>query len=92
MNYSAPDVLATAVCVWLQLGIAELPESLPPKPEEDEGFLKSVHDLVMDVSYLTGHYRPVYAAESPSLLIVCHTSFRKWTFRLVALSFADPHR
>ena len=32
-----------------ELGIAELPERAPPKPEEDPAFLKSVHDLVMDV-------------------------------------------
>jgi hypothetical protein len=38
-----------------QLGIAELPAEKPSKPEDDEGFLKSVHDLIMDVrrcSYL----------------------------------------
>ena len=34
----------------VQLGIAELPEALPAKPEEDLAFLKSVHMLLMDVS------------------------------------------
>lgn len=37
-----------------QLGIAELPPSPPPRPEEDLGFLKSVHDLVLDVHVLEG--------------------------------------
>lgn len=34
---------------WPQLGIAELPAEKPAKPAEDEGFLRSVHDLIMDV-------------------------------------------
>lgn len=33
----------------LQLGIAELPEAVPEGFAEDEGFLKSVHDLIRDV-------------------------------------------
>ena len=37
-----------------QLGIAELPPAPPPRPEEDEGFLKSVHDLVLDVHVMEG--------------------------------------
>jgi len=32
-----------------ELGIAELPERAPLRPEGDPAFLKSVHDLVMDV-------------------------------------------
>jgi multifunctional methyltransferase subunit TRM112 len=36
------------------LGIAELPEALPPAPTEDEAFLKSVHDLVMDIHITEG--------------------------------------
>jgi hypothetical protein len=35
--------------ITMQMGIAELPESMPEKPEEDLAFLKSVHDLVLDV-------------------------------------------
>lgn len=33
----------------MQLGIAELPEAVPEGAAEDEAFLKSVHDLVIDV-------------------------------------------
>ena len=40
--------------VLVQLGIAELPETLPAKPEADIGFLKSVHDLVMDIHVSEG--------------------------------------
>lgn len=32
-----------------ELGIAELPEAKPAKPEEDAAFLKSVHTLLMDI-------------------------------------------
>lgn len=38
----------------MQLGIAELPESKPEKPEQDESFLRSVHDLVMDIQITEG--------------------------------------
>ena len=37
-----------------ELGIAELPPSPPPAPEKDEAFLKSVHDLVLDVHITDG--------------------------------------
>ena len=37
-----------------ELGIAELPEAKPAAPEEDEEFLRSVHDLIMDVSARDG--------------------------------------
>ena len=36
------------------LGIAELPEAPPAKPEEDAAFLKSLHDLVMDIHVVEG--------------------------------------
>ena len=36
------------------LGIAELPTTIPAKPETDEAFLRAVHDLVMDVHILEG--------------------------------------
>lgn len=32
-----------------QLGIAELPPAPPAEPEKDEAFLRSVHDLVLDL-------------------------------------------
>lgn len=37
-----------------EMGIAELPETLPAKPAEDEAFLKSVHDLIMDIHVMEG--------------------------------------
>jgi multifunctional methyltransferase subunit TRM112 len=37
-----------------EMGIAELPAVLPEKPEEDPAFLKSVHDLIMDIHVLEG--------------------------------------
>lgn len=37
-----------------ELGIAELPEAPPARPEEDEAFLRSLHDLVMDVHVTEG--------------------------------------
>ena len=37
-----------------ELGIAELPEAPPVRPEADEAFLRSVHDLVMDVHVVEG--------------------------------------
>jgi len=37
-----------------ELGIAELPATLPPNPESDEAFLKSVHDLVLDIHIVEG--------------------------------------
>ncbi len=46
------------------LGIAELPPSPPPKPEEDEAFLKSVHDLVMDLHIMEGKLTCPHCARS----------------------------
>lgn len=37
-----------------ELGIAELPEALPASPGTDVAFLRSVHDLVMDVHIVEG--------------------------------------
>ena len=37
-----------------ELGIAELPAELPPAPAADEAFLKSLHDLIMDVHVVEG--------------------------------------
>jgi len=37
-----------------ELGIAELPAALPANPSADEAFLKSVHDLVMDIHIVEG--------------------------------------
>jgi multifunctional methyltransferase subunit TRM112 len=37
-----------------ELGIAELPATPPPKPEKDEAFLKSIHDLVLDIHITEG--------------------------------------
>lgn len=37
-----------------QMGIAELPEAAPPEPEADVAFLKSLHDLILDVHVLEG--------------------------------------
>ena len=37
-----------------ELGIAELPESIPSNFEQDESFLRSVHALVMDVHVTEG--------------------------------------
>jgi len=37
-----------------ELGIAELPAAPPIKPEKDEAFLKSVHDLVLDIHIMEG--------------------------------------
>ena len=45
-----PALRATAAA----LGIAELPAAPPAKPEEDLEFLKSVHDLVMDIHVTEG--------------------------------------
>jgi multifunctional methyltransferase subunit TRM112 len=36
------------------LGIAELPAAPPASPEADAAFLKSVHDLVMDIHIVEG--------------------------------------
>ena len=36
------------------LGIADLPPAPPAAPEEDAAFLKSVHDLVMDIHVTEG--------------------------------------
>jgi multifunctional methyltransferase subunit TRM112 len=36
------------------LGVAELPPSPPQNPEADLGFLKSVHDLIMDIHIVEG--------------------------------------
>jgi multifunctional methyltransferase subunit TRM112 len=36
------------------LGVAELPLSPPSNPETDLGFLKSVHDLIMDIHIVEG--------------------------------------
>lgn len=41
-----PALRATAA----DLGIADLPEAVPEGFDSDEGFLKSVHDLIIDVS------------------------------------------
>lgn len=38
----------------LQLGIAELPPSPPDSPASDLAFLKSLHDLVMDIHVTEG--------------------------------------
>jgi multifunctional methyltransferase subunit TRM112 len=45
-----PALRATAAA----LGIAELPPAPPAKPEADPDFLKSVHDLVMDIHVVEG--------------------------------------
>ena len=37
-----------------ELGIAQLPAAPPPQPEADEGFLRSVHDLVLDIHIVEG--------------------------------------
>jgi multifunctional methyltransferase subunit TRM112 len=37
-----------------ELGIAELPAAPPARPEEDAAFLKSVHDLVLDIHVTEG--------------------------------------
>ncbi len=37
-----------------ELGIADLPPSPPQKAGEDQAFLKSVHDLVMDIHVMEG--------------------------------------
>jgi multifunctional methyltransferase subunit TRM112 len=45
---ASPFALLDAL--WpLQLGVATLPDSLPDTATEDEGFLRSVHGLIMDV-------------------------------------------
>jgi multifunctional methyltransferase subunit TRM112 len=38
-----------------QMKIAELPEEMPEDPVSDEGFLRSVHTLLMDVHVVEGH-------------------------------------
>lgn len=38
----------------LQLGVADLPDEVPESAKDDEEFLKSVHDLVIDVSASDG--------------------------------------
>ena len=37
-----------------ELGIADLPVAPPPDPASDEAFLKSLHDLIMDVHIVEG--------------------------------------
>lgn len=46
-----PSMLAGC---FLQIGIAALPEAPPAKPADDVSFLKSVHDLVMDIHVMEG--------------------------------------
>ncbi len=38
-----------------ELGVADLPDAPPPAPGDDEAFLKSLHDLVMDIHVMEGN-------------------------------------
>jgi multifunctional methyltransferase subunit TRM112 len=38
----------------LEMGIADLPAAPPPAPGSDPAFLKSLHDLVMDIHVMEG--------------------------------------
>jgi multifunctional methyltransferase subunit TRM112 len=37
-----------------EMGIAELPDAIPENPKDDVAFLKSVHDLILDIHILEG--------------------------------------
>lgn len=40
----------TARCDIVQMGVATLPDAIPAGADKDEAFLKSVHDLILDVN------------------------------------------
>ena len=50
MLLRVPDLTpCVCACVCVQLGVATLPAEIPAGAADDETFLKSVHDLVLDV-------------------------------------------
>ncbi len=67
----------------MQLGIAELPESKPSDPASDEGFLKSVHDLIMDV----GVHTVFSVTQVPASELLCR--FTSWRVPWCVQTAAD---